>query len=462
MDEQLIGKSIYHPGGPLTDQNQLLGRTSLYKEDGTPLNLLTAEDAANQLLSPNRKVVFGGTPDDTAEIQTKATAAAGGELAFLSGVTYIINMATPILIPNNTIVTIPLGCTIKAKNNVATTNQIWRMFGFASSTPSEIHFRGEGLIDGNRRGGNHGAAENVAGIFGSDIDGFSCVGVKFYNFRSEAIYLGHTDGGSLPQRVFLDRLHIKDCGYSESGDASTATRMGVAITAGKDLRVTNSYFETVKGYAIDFEGNRAGDTFDNVHTSGNLFRGCEQGFVNVTSPDSGITNIDIQDRIGNGLYGTVNTIVVPNGIKRNQMIRRTAADLTLTPGNTTWNDLGTISDFVLSGVRVGDLVEVSLSSTWDAAGTFRNIDVASMVSGSAVNYWGTGDNTPLNGVAAWRGNSGTAHPFGGSVAKTIVAGDLNGSTLTLRFRYKFNTATTSVLGASAPALIALAKNLGQC
>lgn len=40
MDDQLIGKTIYHPGGPLTDQNQMLGRTSLYKEDGTPLEIL--------------------------------------------------------------------------------------------------------------------------------------------------------------------------------------------------------------------------------------------------------------------------------------------------------------------------------------------------------------------------------------------------------------------------------------
>lgn len=404
----------------------------------------------------------GGTSDDTTAVQAAATAAAGGELAFSSGVTYTISMASPILIPNNTIVTIPLGCTIKAKANIATTDAIWRLFGFASATPAEVHFRGEGLIDGNRRGGNHGAAENVAGIFGSDIEGFSCVGPKFYNFRSEAIYISHSNGGTLPKRIFIDRISVEDCGYPESGDTSTATRMGVAITAGEDLRVTNSYFDTIKGYAIDFEGNRSGDTFDNVHTSGNLFRDCEQGFVNVTSPDTGITNIDIQDRIGDGLYGTVNTIVVPAATKRSQLIRRTAGDLSLTPGDTAWHDIGTVSDFTLSGVRVGDLVEVSLSSTWDAAGTFRNLDVASIVSAAAVNYWGTGDGTPLNGVGAWRGNSGAAHPFGGTVAKTIVAGDLSGSTLTLRFRYKFNSATTSVLGASAPALIAMAKNLGQC
>lgn len=444
----------------------MLGRTSLYKEDGTPLEILSADesDAAFAPLNGVRPESYGavGTSDDTTAVQTAATAAAGKTLVFTAGVTYTISMANPVLIPNNTTVFIPFGATIKAKADIATTNAIWRLFGFASSTPTEIHFRGQGLLDGNRRGGNHGAAENIAGIFGSDVEGFSCVGPRFKNFRSEAIYIGHSDGGILPKRIFIDGIHVEDCGYSESGDTSTATRMGVAITAGRDLRVTNSFFDTVKGYAIDFEGNRSGDTFDNVHTSGNLFRACEQGFVNVASPDTGMTNIDIQDRIGDGLYGTVNTIVVPAATKRNQLIRRTSADLSLTPGDTAWHDLGTISDFTLSGVRVGDLVEVSLSSTWDAAGTFRNMDVASIVSSAPVNYWGTGDGTPLNGVGAWRGNSGAAHPFGGSVAKTIVAGDLSGSTLTLRFRYKFNTATASVLGASAPALIAMAKNLGQC
>lgn len=401
-----------------------------------------------------------GTADDSAVVQAAATAAAGGALVFTAGTTYTISMATPILVPNNTTVVIPFGATIKAKANIATTDAIWRLFGFSNAAPSNIHFRGEGLIDGNRRGGNHGAAENIAGIFGSDIVDFSCIGPKFYNFRSEGIYIGHSNGGTLPQRIEVDQCFFQDCGYPESGDTSTVQRMGVAITGGKDLSVTNSWFDTIKGYAIDFEGNRSGDTFDNVHTSGNNFRACEQGFVNVTSPDT-ITNVDIQDRVANGLLTTASTFVIPTANKAIQIVTRTAADLTLTPGNANWNDLGTISDLVLKGVRPGDMVEVSLSSAWDAAGTFRNLDVASIVSSSPVNYWGTNDGTPVNGVNAWRGFSGTARPFGGSVMRRVVAGDIaaDGS-LTLRFRYKLNSATTTVLTASAPALQAFARNLG--
>ena len=412
-----------------------------------------------------RVIARGGTADDTTNVAADALSAAGGTLVFQAGVTYTLAygyLTGLVLFPDNTWVEVEEGATIIAKANVATGSQIYRLFGFVSDTPTNIHFRGGGLIDGNRRGGNHGASENVCGIFGSDIDGFSCIGPRFKNFRAEAIYIGHSNGGPLPKRLRIFDCVIEDCGYPESGDTSTAQRMGVAITGGQDIAIDRNIFDTIKGYAIDLEGNRSGDTFDNVHIgSQNIYRACEQGFVNVVSPDT-CTNIDVAKGVANGLYSTASTFVVPANTRRNQVIKRTAADLTLPPGDTAWHDLPSLSDFVLEGCRVGDLIEVSLSSAWDNAGTYRNLDVASIVSGAAVNYWGTDDATPLTGVNAWRGTSGTARPFGGSVARRLVASDLeaNGK-LTLRFRYKLNTATTTVLTASAPALQAIAKNLGQ-
>jgi polygalacturonase len=84
MDDQLIGKTIYHPGGPLTDQNQMLGRTSLYKEDGTPLEILSADESDNRyprVYTPEAYGAVGdGTTNDTAAIQASidAAEAAGG------------------------------------------------------------------------------------------------------------------------------------------------------------------------------------------------------------------------------------------------------------------------------------------------------------------------------------------------------------------------------------------------
>lgn len=77
MDEQLIAKSIYHPGGPLTDQDQLLGRTSLYKEDGTPLSILSADEVAAGYLSPAKlfPITSFGAKDDGSDCYTAIVAA---------------------------------------------------------------------------------------------------------------------------------------------------------------------------------------------------------------------------------------------------------------------------------------------------------------------------------------------------------------------------------------------------
>ena len=50
----------------------------------------------------------------------------------------------------------------------------------------------------------------------------------------------------------------------------------------------------------------------------------------MVSPDT-CTNIDVAKGVANGLYSTASTFVVPANTRRNQVIKRTAADLTLTP-----------------------------------------------------------------------------------------------------------------------------------
>lgn len=93
MDDQLIGKTIYHPGGPLTDQNQMLGRTSLYKEDGTPLEILSADESdARYGLCVDSVTYGGGLIDATAHIQSliDAANANGGGIVIIPTGTFLI------------------------------------------------------------------------------------------------------------------------------------------------------------------------------------------------------------------------------------------------------------------------------------------------------------------------------------------------------------------------------------
>jgi hypothetical protein len=81
MDEQVIAKTIYHPGGPLTDQNQLLGRTSLYNEDGTPLSVLSSDQMGLVVTSSTGD----GTTNDLEQFRIDLADSAGGKLIIPAG-----------------------------------------------------------------------------------------------------------------------------------------------------------------------------------------------------------------------------------------------------------------------------------------------------------------------------------------------------------------------------------------
>ena len=144
--------------------------------------------------------------------------------------------------------------------------------------------------------------------------------------------------------------------------------------------------------------------------------------------------------------------------------RRTSGNITVT--STTWVDLDTGLDLTLTGVLANDEVEVGLSGIWaaDGAGFQGLINAVSLVSSSPVNGWGEegAEAASGQGVSAWFGSSFNIHSsIGGSVIKTIVSGDLESGTLTIRFRTRLAGSDTRNLLANANnPLQVWAKNLG--
>ena len=145
-------------------------------------------------------------------------------------------------------------------------------------------------------------------------------------------------------------------------------------------------------------------------------------------------------------------------------IFRTAGNVML--NNASWTDVPTIGDLTVpAGVVAGDLLEIGLGSKWVSGTTFTQLDVATIVSAAVVNYASTRTSTPGDiGYAAWRGtNTAPAIGFFGALLYVVQAGDISGGTVTLRLRYKQNSATNTVLGASTTdgPLNFYVKNLGQ-
>jgi hypothetical protein len=129
-------------------------------------------------------------------------------------------------------------------------------------------------------------------------------------------------------------------------------------------------------------------------------------------------------------------------------IHRTTGDLAI--NNAAWTAVPTIGNLAAIAASVGDVIEISLSSFWSVTGTFIQLDVATIVSGSPVNYVSSGTATPCAiGVAAWRGSStAPAIGFAGTISYVVQAGDISGGTVTLQLQYKQNSATGSTLAAS--------------
>lgn len=139
-------------------------------------------------------------------------------------------------------------------------------------------------------------------------------------------------------------------------------------------------------------------------------------------------------------------------------VKRSSGDLTL--NNTAWTNVDTGIDIVLTAVA-GDVIEVAGSFAWDAGSPNVCLDVATIVSGSPVNYVGaTGGGSDL-GIAGWIGIAAVSYASGASVMYTLVSGDISAGTVTLRLRYRTTSAANRILRSSTTIpLHWSAKNLG--
>lgn len=124
-------------------------------------------------------------------------------------------------------------------------------------------------------------------------------------------------------------------------------------------------------------------------------------------------------------------------------------------------------DVTLSGVAVGDVIEASVNGFLSASAAVAvYMDVATVVSGSATNYFSSRTGTPAgSGVAGWQANPFTGNAgdvVSGAAFYAVQAGDLSAGSVTFRLSYRASLATGRTLSAStsSPLLFAVA-NLGQ-
>lgn len=153
--------------------------------------------------------------------------------------------------------------------------------------------------------------------------------------------------------------------------------------------------------------------------------------------------------------GTVTTVEgggsSSGGVVAKAVGRFTAGAVSFT--STTWASATTAWDLTLSGVAAGDIVTygLSLSAGVDIAPTIH-ADLASIVGGSPVNYWSSGGSAPAQyGVQAWCIRSGTNYGYmgmGGTVASTLVSGDISSGSVTLRLYFFLEAAGSRSINAS--------------
>lgn len=145
--------------------------------------------------------------------------------------------------------------------------------------------------------------------------------------------------------------------------------------------------------------------------------------------------------------------------------------LNITTGNYTLNKSSTTAWFELDATNAratiaavaGDRIEVAVLGRWGSESPVVVLDVASIVSGSPVNYWAT---TGASGDVGMPGAEATASAVksfcAAGIGRTLVSGDIVSGVATLGIFYRILSANTNkALAASTAApLIFVVRNLG--
>lgn len=143
--------------------------------------------------------------------------------------------------------------------------------------------------------------------------------------------------------------------------------------------------------------------------------------------------------------------------RAHKTLRRTAGDYSLT---TTWTYLAGM-EAVLEG-QVGDVIRVDLGGFHGNEATEAHLDVASTVSGAAVQYVSSQTSTPgANGHVAWfRNSTGVFGPVSGIGYLTLASGDVALGLVTLRLWGQSSTSVKTLYASGANALTMTVENLG--
>ena len=118
----------------------------------------------------------------------------------------------------------------------------------------------------------------------------------------------------------------------------------------------------------------------------------------------------------------------------------------LTLNNTAWANLSTATDLTLAA-SAGDVVQVDLSSLIGSEATDLFLDAVTLVGGVVTNSFATAGAVLAagQGIMGWRGSSGVFSSVGCSLFYKLVAGDVSGGNVVIRFRYKTGAAVNKTM-----------------
>lgn len=125
---------------------------------------------------------------------------------------------------------------------------------------------------------------------------------------------------------------------------------------------------------------------------------------------------------------------------------RTSGNITL--NSTTWANVDTGLDIAVAA-QAGDVLMVPLSATFGTENVYAYLDAATIVSGSPVNYVSGQGGATDDGVSGWWGGANQYSAVGTAIQYVVQAGDISGGVVTLRLRYRTETAANKTLYASA-------------
>lgn len=140
--------------------------------------------------------------------------------------------------------------------------------------------------------------------------------------------------------------------------------------------------------------------------------------------------------------------------------RRSSGNITVS--GTAWANIDTGIDIILNA-STGDVVEVGASFMWSSETRNGVLDVASIVGGVPVNYWGRdgAESALSSGINGWWGHISAISNAGGSVLRTLLAADISAGIVTLRLRGRtFAAGTKTIFANSDDHFTWFAKNLG--